>query len=176
VDKQPKLHAIRWPVVRAALLRAYEQAARRYALPSDSWLVFEQIARLCWWHSRETPSHAAYAVCSEAWLAEHIACRRETISNHVWRLHNVGLLNVTNRRPTPDGWTTNLYRLCSRSVAALCAVMKRFREAAPSSPQLPISRSERLMCADAHTPGKALDSLITRWLARGRAPEKGSDG
>lgn len=171
MEGQGGLRGVAWGRVRTSMLRNFQAVASEWALPADTWLVYEQIGRLVWYRGQNSPRGGAYAVASELWLGGRVGCRRETVSHHIWRLSNCGLLRVLNRARRRGRWCTNAYYLAQQVVAPIARASGWQREAPPTKPKLSVSPKESYACATAHTveesrPGR-LGVMLSRWLSRG---------
>lgn len=58
---------------------------------------------------------AHYCTPGRAWLADQLGCSVRTISRHTTQLAALGVITKTQRRPRRGHWSTNLYRVISRT-------------------------------------------------------------
>jgi hypothetical protein len=170
------LHLIPWPAVRTAVLRAWQAASSHYFLTGTSWQVLELITRLQWVFAVKSPSHAAYCVPSEKWLAFELNICRETVSDSVRVLEAHGLLSITRRRPVRHEFQTNLYRMAGRSAAYLVSALRRGRFARAVVSHNPPQGALRVTPSSHVESPTGFDTLIRTWLKRGEAPTTPSNG
>jgi hypothetical protein len=156
-----------WRAVRHAAFAAIDRKAEGAGLGWRDWQLLERITRLCWVRARGPRRPAAYAWCSESWLAHQVGWRRETVSRHLHRLRRSGLLQITNRRPMNGSWQTNLYHLGGAVLAALIRLVRR--PAAPPSTRA-VGAASSFACSTASVSAGShatMAELLERWMLRG---------
>lgn len=170
------LHLQPYPILRLAVLRAWQRARGRYHLTGTSLEVLEQITYLIWAHARVAAGHAAYAIPSERYLAEELCVARETISDAVCELYAHGLLRVIRRRPVHGRWQTNLYALGSALITAILRIVGARRlPASPGSSSSPKGALSETAVSHAQT--TRFTELARRLLAHAApSPSSGRDG
>jgi len=75
--------------------------------------ILEQIYFLSRCQAKKSPTGARYCTPSEKYLGNQLGISRESVSHHVVKLNNLGVLDVTHRRKLHGRWQTNLYKIVS---------------------------------------------------------------
>ncbi len=157
--------------------RRFDQATYNQLTALDGRLL-EQIDYDSRCQAKKSPTGARYSVKPEAYFAKCLGVRRETISDHVRKLEQLGILDITRRPPKNGTWQTNLYKIISWVWWRLGKILRNLRgkkRRVTQSAHIPISMRERIPEERQKGAAPPIKGTLTALFLRIKAGEKIAD-